>query len=68
MLTVAAATYAVSGVAGAFDRELLGVFDALMVVVLGLVLLRDVRARAVPAGRADGPRPTAPSRAPSCST
>jgi hypothetical protein len=37
MLTVAAATYAVSGVAGAFDRELLGVFDALMVVVLGLV-------------------------------
>jgi hypothetical protein len=38
MLAVAAATYAVSGVAGAFDRELLGVFDALMVVVLGLVL------------------------------
>jgi hypothetical protein len=38
MLTVAAATYAVSGVARAFDRELLGVFDALLVVVLGLVL------------------------------
>ncbi len=38
MLTVAAATYAVSGVAGEFDRELLTVFDALMVVVLGLVL------------------------------
>src|SRR5687767_4084795 len=38
MLTVAAASYAVSGVAGAFDRELLGVFDALLVVVLGLVL------------------------------
>ena len=38
MLAVAAVTYAVSGVAGAFDRELLGVFDALMVVVLGLVL------------------------------
>ena len=38
MLTVAAATYAVSGVAGAFDRELLTVFDALLVVVLGLVL------------------------------
>ena len=38
MLTVAAITYAMSGVAGAFDRELLGVFDALMVVVLGLVL------------------------------
>jgi hypothetical protein len=38
MLTVAAATYAVSGVAGEFDRELLGVFDTLLVVVLGLVL------------------------------
>ena len=38
MLTVAAATYAASGVADAFDRELLTVFDALMVVVLGLVL------------------------------
>jgi hypothetical protein len=38
MLTVAAAIYAVSGAAGAFDRELLGVFDALLVVVLGLVL------------------------------
>ena len=38
MLTVAAAAYAASGVAAGFDRELLGVFDALMVVVLGLVL------------------------------
>jgi hypothetical protein len=38
MLTVAAATYAGSGVAGAFDRELLVVFDALLIVVLGLVL------------------------------
>ena len=38
MLTVAAVTYAVSGMTGAFDRELLGVFDALLVVVLGLVL------------------------------
>ena len=38
MLTVAAVTYAINGVAGAFDRELLSVFDALMVVVLGLVL------------------------------
>lgn len=38
MLTVAAVTYAVSGVAAEFDRELLGLFDALMVVVLGLVL------------------------------
>lgn len=38
MLTVAAIAYAVTGLGGAFDRELLGVFDALMVVVLGLVL------------------------------
>ena len=37
MLTVAAAIYAVSGVAGEFDRELLGVFDALLIVVLGLL-------------------------------
>jgi hypothetical protein len=38
MLTVAAATYVVSGLGGGFDREMLGVFDALLVVVLGLVL------------------------------
>lgn len=38
MLTVAAVTYAATGVAGDFDRELLTVFDALLVVVLGLVL------------------------------
>lgn len=38
MLAVAAVTYAVSGVAGEFDRELLSVFDTLMVVVLALVL------------------------------
>jgi hypothetical protein len=36
MLGVAAVVYAVSGVE--FDRELLSVFDALLVVVLGLVL------------------------------
>lgn len=35
MLVVAAVVYAFTG---SFDRELLGVFDALMVVVLGLVL------------------------------
>ncbi|HEX2070508.1 MAG TPA: permease prefix domain 1-containing protein [Thermoleophilaceae bacterium] len=54
MLTVAAVTYVVSGVAGAFDRELLAVFDALMVVVLGLVLYA-VSAREVsrPAGLMD---------------
>jgi hypothetical protein len=38
MLPVAAVTYAVFGYGRAFDRELLGVFDALLVVVLGLVL------------------------------
>ena len=38
MLTVAAVAYAATGLGGAFDRELLGLFDALMVVVLGLVL------------------------------
>jgi hypothetical protein len=38
MLVVAAVVYAFTGFGGAFDRELLGVFDALMVVVLGLVL------------------------------
>ena len=38
MLTVSAVVYALTGLGGAFDRELLGIFDALMVVVLGLVL------------------------------
>ena len=38
MLASAAVVYAVTGLGGAFDRELLGVFDALLVVVLGLVL------------------------------
>ena len=38
MLTVAAVVYAVTGLGGAFDRELVGVFDVLMVIVLGLVL------------------------------
>jgi hypothetical protein len=54
MLTVAAATYAVSGVAGAFDRELLGIFDALLVVVLGLVLYAmSAREPSRPAGLMD---------------
>jgi hypothetical protein len=54
MLTVAAVTYAVSGVAGAFDRELLGVFDALLVVVLGLVLYAmSARDPSRPAGLMD---------------
>jgi hypothetical protein len=38
MLTIATVVYAVTGLGGAFDRELLATFDALMVVVLGLVL------------------------------
>jgi hypothetical protein len=38
MLVGAAVVYALTGLGGAFDRELLGVFDALLVVVLGLVL------------------------------
>lgn len=54
MLTVAAAIYVVSGVAGAFDRELLAVFDALMVVVLGLVLYAmSARDPSRPAGLMD---------------
>jgi len=38
MLAGAAVTYAITGLDAAFDRELLGVFDAMMVVVLGLVV------------------------------
>jgi hypothetical protein len=38
MLAVAAVVYAVTGLGGAFDRELVGVCDALLVVVLALVL------------------------------
>jgi hypothetical protein len=38
MLAGAAAVYAVTGLGSAFDRELLSVFDALLLVVLGLVL------------------------------
>jgi hypothetical protein len=54
MLTAAAAIYAVSGAAGEFDRELLGVFDALLVVVLGLILYAmSAREAARPAGPMD---------------
>jgi hypothetical protein len=54
MLTVAAASYAVTGLGGAFDRELLGVFDALLVVVLGLVLYAmSAREPSHPAGLMD---------------
>lgn len=38
MLSVAVIVYAVTGLGRTFDRELLGIFDALMVVVVGLVL------------------------------
>ncbi len=38
MLSVSAVVYAATGLAGAFDRDLLGAFDAMMVVVVGLVL------------------------------
>jgi hypothetical protein len=38
MLAGAAVVYAVTGLGGAFDRELLSLLDALLVVVLGLVL------------------------------
>lgn len=40
MLTVAAVAYAVTAAGDVFNRELVGVFDALMVVVIGLVLYR----------------------------
>jgi hypothetical protein len=38
MLAVAAVVYVATGFGGAFDRELLGVFDALLLVVSGLGL------------------------------
>jgi hypothetical protein len=38
MLAGAAVVYAVTGLGGAFDRDLVSVFDALLVVVLALVL------------------------------
>jgi hypothetical protein len=54
MLAGAVVVYAVTGPGGAFDRELLGVFDALMVVVVGLVLYGiSARDPAQPAGWAD---------------
>jgi hypothetical protein len=57
MLTIAAAIYAVSGIADGFDRELLVVFDALLVVVLGLVLYAmSAREASEPAGVMDGIR------------
>jgi hypothetical protein len=54
MLTVAVVSYVATGMVGAFNRELLGVFDALMVVVLGLVLYAmSARDPSQPAGLTD---------------
>jgi hypothetical protein len=54
MLAGAAVVYAVTGLGGVFDRELLGVFDFLLVVVLGLVLYRiSARDPSAPAGWMD---------------
>ncbi len=38
VLVVATVVYVATGFGGAFDRELVGVFDALLIVVVGLVL------------------------------
>jgi hypothetical protein len=54
MLTVAVVTYAVFSFGGDFDRELLGAFDALLVVVLGLALYAiSAREPAQPPGLMD---------------
>lgn len=54
MLAAAAAIYVLSGGPGEFDRELVGVFDALLIVVLGLVLYAmSAREPARPAGPMD---------------
>jgi hypothetical protein len=54
MLTVAVVTYAVYSFGDDFDRELLGVFDALLVVVLGLALYAmSAREPAQPPGLMD---------------
>ena len=54
MLTVSAVVYAFTGLGGAFDREMLAIFDLLMVVVLGLVLYSmSARDPSQPAGWMD---------------
>ncbi len=54
MLVVAAGVYAATGLGGAFDRDLLGIFDLLMVVVVGLVLYAvSARDRSRPPGWMD---------------
>jgi len=55
MLACATAVYAVTGLGGAFDRELLSVIDALLVVVLALVLYgMSAREHSAAAGWMDG--------------
>lgn len=54
MLVVATVAYAVAGLGTAFDRELVAVLDALLVVVLGLVLFGlSARAPEAPPGWLD---------------
>ncbi|MFA9430358.1 permease prefix domain 1-containing protein [Egicoccus sp. AB-alg2] len=54
MLAGAAIVYVATGIMGDFDRELLGAFDALLVVVLGLVLYGlSAREPAAPPGWMD---------------
>ena len=68
MLAVAAVAYAVTGLGDAFDRDLLGVFDALLLVVLGLVLYA-MSAREPSRRRAGWTASSwSPSSAPWCST
>ena len=69
MLACAAVVYAVTGLGGAFDRELLSVIDALLVVVLALVLY-GMSARDPSTSSPDGWTASSwsPSSAPSCST
>lgn len=55
MLIGWAVAYALTGIAAAFDRELLAVFDALLIVALGLVLYGiSARDPSEPPGLADG--------------
>jgi len=58
-LAGAAIVYAVTGLGGAFDRELLGVFDALMVVVLGLVSYGMSAPEPIAGAGVDRPHPPA---------
>jgi hypothetical protein len=54
MLSVAAIAYALFGFGAEFDREMIGVFDILLVVVLGLLLYRiSARDSTLPAGWMD---------------